>query len=130
MDQSGSISPSNFKKVKDFILKIIKGFTLSKQGTHIGIVKYHTNATTVIRFDEFEDPNFDFKNLNKTIDEGLENPSGGETRIDLALEKANDELFSDPTKYRTFVPKVSYMIIYFLKRSCLCHLPEPICYVA
>lgn len=46
------------------------------------------------------------KKLNDTIRDGLATPEGGKTRIDLALAKADQELFSDTTKYRSFVPKV------------------------
>ena len=106
VDRSGSISKQNFEKVKSFILTVIAGFDVSKEGTHVGIISYSSDAKTVISFNQFEDPNFDFKKLNETIRDSLEYPEGGVTRIDLALEKADQELFSDITKYRTFVPKV------------------------
>lgn len=106
MDQSGSINVENFEKVKNFILGVIAGFNASREGTHIGIIKYSTDATTVLRFNEFDDPNFDYENLNQTLQNALDLPSGGKTRIDLALRKADRDLFSGPSKYRTFVPKV------------------------
>ena len=106
VDQSGSINVENFEKVKNFILGVIAGFNASREGTHIGIIKYSTDATTVLRFNEFDDPNFDYENLNQTLQNALDLPSGGKTRIDLALRKADRDLFSGPSRYRTFVPKV------------------------
>ena len=106
VDRSGSISKQNFEKVKSFILTVISGFDVSREGTHVGIISYSSDAKTIISFDQFDDPNFDLKKLNDTIRNGLATPEGGKTRIDLALEKADQELFSDITKYRSFVPKV------------------------
>ena len=92
--------------MKSFILTVISGFDVSREGTHVGIISYSSDAKTIISFDQFDDPNFDLKKLNDTIRDGLATPEGGKTRIDLALEKADQELFSDITKYRSFVPKV------------------------
>ena len=108
VDRSGSISQQNFEKVKSFILTVISGFDVSQNGTHVGIITYSSDAKTIISFDQFEDPNFDLKKLNDTIRDGLATPEGGRTRIDLALAKADQELFSDTTKYRSFVPKVGF----------------------
>lgn len=110
VDRSGSISKQNFEKVKSFILTVIAGFDVSREGTHVGIISYSSDAKTIISFDQFDDPNFDLKKLNDTIRDGLATPEGGKTRIDLALEKADQELFSDITKYRSFVPKVRMFI--------------------
>lgn len=88
-------------------MNVVAGFNVSTEGTHIGIITYSSNATTIMRFSDFDDPSFDFAKLNETIRNRLVSPSGGGTRVDLALEKANTELFSDPSKYRPFLPKVS-----------------------
>jgi uncharacterized protein YegL len=106
VDRSGSISKQDFEKVKSFVLTVIGGFDVSKKGTHIGIISYSSDAKTIISFNQFDDSNFDYGKLNDTIRDGLASPEGGTTRIDLALEKADQELFSDITKYRSFVPKV------------------------
>lgn len=108
VDRSGSISRQNFDKVKSFIIKVVAGFDVSKEGTHVGIITYSSEAKTILSFHQFDNPNFDFKKINDTIRDGLAYPSGGITRIDLALEKADKELFSDTTRYRSFVPKVTY----------------------
>lgn len=92
--------------MKAFILRVIAGFNVSREGTHVGIIKYSSNATTVIGFDQFENPDFDYESLNKTLQKALDRPSGGTTRIDLALEKADKELFSEIGKYRRYIPKV------------------------
>jgi hypothetical protein len=109
VDRSGSISRQNFDKVKAFVVNVIAGFDVSREGTHIGLISYSSNATTVISFDQFDDPNFDYEKLNDTVRDGLDYPEGGETRIDLALKEADEELFSDITKYRSFVPKVGML---------------------
>ena len=106
VDRSGSIDKQNFEKVKSFVLNVIAGFDVSKNGTHIGIISYSSDAKTIISFDQFDDPNFDYEKLNDTIRDGLASPEGGTTRIDLALKTADEELFSDITKYRSFVPKI------------------------
>jgi uncharacterized protein YegL len=107
VDRSGSISKQDFEKVKSFILTVIAGFNVSKEGTHIGIISYSSDAEVVLSFNQFDDPDFDYEKLNDTIRDSLAAPAGGTTRIDLALAKADQELFSDITKYRSFVPKVS-----------------------
>lgn len=106
VDRSGSITTQNFEKVKSFVLNVIAGFDVSREGTHVGIITYSSDAKTILSFEQFDDPNFDYEKLNDTIRDALSTPEGGKTRIDLALKKADQDLFSDTTKYRSFVPKV------------------------
>ena len=44
LDNSGSVGPDNFDKVKDFVKRVIDFFNVGIDGTHVSVVTYDTDT--------------------------------------------------------------------------------------
>ena len=44
LDNSGSVGDSNFRKVKDFVKRVIDFFNIGREGTHVAVVTYDTDT--------------------------------------------------------------------------------------
>ena len=44
LDNSGSVGESNFRKVKDFVKRVIDFFNIGENGTHVSVVTYDTDT--------------------------------------------------------------------------------------
>ena len=44
LDNSGSVGDSNFRKVKDFVKRVIDFFNIGRDGTHVAVVTYDTDT--------------------------------------------------------------------------------------
>jgi uncharacterized protein YegL len=44
LDNSGSVGVENFKKVKDFVKRVIDFFNIGADGTHVSVVTYDTDT--------------------------------------------------------------------------------------
>ncbi len=102
LDASASLREENFKKEKFFVKKIINNiFPVSPDGNRIGIIQYSTNAKVEVHFDDY----FVNTSLIAAIDDIPY--SNGQSRIDLGLKLARDDLFKTNKGARRGVRKVS-----------------------
>ena len=44
LDNSGSVEEPNFRKVKDFVKRVIDFFNIAENGTHVSVVTYDTDT--------------------------------------------------------------------------------------
>ena len=52
MDESGSITQSNFLVVKQFVIDVVGDFQLSQNGVRVGVIKYNSDATVCFCLNE------------------------------------------------------------------------------
>lgn len=102
IDGSGSIEGQgrgNFKKVLDFVVRMIKEFEVSQSGTHIGAVLFDHRASVTLRFDQF----YDQRSIVQKI-QNVQYPGGG-TSTGAALKLALSGLYT-PSKRQKIIPKI------------------------
>ena len=104
VDSSGSISFRNFRKVKNFVVELASKFDISPGGSRAAVVVYSTRATTRIRFTDHSTYG-SFANAVQRL-----RHERGYTRIDLALQKANLDVFGSRGKSRFLVPKIAFVL--------------------
>lgn len=104
VDSSGSISFRNFRKVKNFVVELASKFDISPGGSRAAVVVYSTRATTRIRFTDHSTYG-SFANAVQRL-----RHERGYTRIDLALQKANLDVFGPRGKSRFLVPKIAFVL--------------------
>lgn len=108
LDGSNSIDGNEYRLTKDFVKDIIRSFSISEEGTHVGLLEYASEASIKVYFDDF----FDANEL-LTFVEGLKQAKGGATNIGRGLEKTLD-MFSPRNGMRG--SEVRHLV-----KSC-CHL--------
>lgn len=108
IDGSGSIEQAgkgNFKKVKDFVKRIIGGFNIGEDKTHVGAVIYSSSqyVKKVFGLDSY----FNLASLERAIDK-IPYPSGG-TFTGKAISLATTEIYTS-SKDRSDIPNVCIVI--------------------
>ena len=88
LDGSNSIDANEYRLTKDFVKDIIRMFSISKTGTHVGLLEYAARAVIRVRFDEFSETDELLKDV-----EGLKQSRGASTNIGVGLDKTL-QLFS------------------------------------
>lgn len=89
LDSSRSVTPSDFEKQKQFIKNILAQFPVGPEKTQAGIIKYSQKAEIELNFNEFETE----KDLSNAVD-GIKHDQADFSRLDLALEMASNNLFT------------------------------------
>lgn len=108
IDGSGSIEQAgkgNFKKVKDFVKRIIGGFNIGEDKTHVGAVIYSSSqyVKKVFGLDSY----FNLASLERAIDK-IPYPSGG-TFTGKAITLATTDIYTS-SKDRSDIPNVCIVI--------------------
>lgn len=88
IDGSNSIDNNEYRLTKDFVKDIIQIFSVSEQGTHVGLLEYASEAFIKAYFDEYEGV-VDATDLLRTV-EDLTHPRGASTNIGRGLQRALD----------------------------------------
>ena len=88
LDSSGSITEDEFLEAKNFVKRVAKTFEISPGKTHTALMIYSDKARIMSKFGEIASTD----DFNKKLDELPH--LRGKTRIDLALQKAGNELFT------------------------------------
>lgn len=107
LDGSGSISRSNWGRIKDFVKRIIDSFAVSPGGSHFALLEYSDEPKVYLRFNDFSGAQLNGVNVKRKVEEIIQ--SGGKTFIDKALILANQEIFTQENGMRSGVKKVSYI---------------------
>ena len=88
LDGSNSIDANEYRLTKDFVKDIVRMFSISQTGTHVGLLEYATRADIKVRFKDFSDTDELLEHV-----EDLKQSSGAATYIGRGLKKTL-ELFS------------------------------------
>lgn len=99
LDVSGSLS-NRVQDEKNFLKKLSGNFGNFGNGTQAAVVSFSTKAKLEIKFNQFKD----VAAFDKAVD-AIKVP-GGNTRIDLALTVARDEMFTAANGARVGVSKI------------------------
>ena len=101
VDSSGSIGPEMYLKEKHFIKELARSFGVAPGQSRAALVLYSNSASVKAGFDQYPT----LEEFHKSVDDLPYEK--GRTRIDLALEKANQEVFPQARKG---VPKIAILI--------------------
>ncbi|XP_067022999.1 collagen alpha-4(VI) chain-like [Acropora muricata] len=101
VDSSGSIGSKNYLKEKHFIKQLARSFGVAPGQSRAALVLYSNSASVKAGFDQYPT----LEQFHKSVDD-LPYEKGF-TRIDLALQKANQEVFPQARKG---VPKIAILI--------------------
>ena len=101
VDSSGIIGTKNYLKEKHFIKQLARSLGVAPGQSRAALVLYSDAATLKAGFDQYPT----LEEFHKSVDDLPY--EGGSTRIDLALEKANQEVFPQARKG---VPKIAILI--------------------
>ena len=94
LDGSNSIDANEYRLTKDFVKDIIRMFSVSRSGTHVGLLEYSDDAFIKVKFDVI----YDTDELLKFV-ENSQQFSGASTNIGIGLDKTL-ELFSKSSGMR------------------------------
>lgn len=115
VDTSVSITSTNFnEQIKPFINQLLnaKALNVGKEGTHIALMVFSKDFKTKMLIDFGQV--YDKDALSSIIDKKLDwkTVSGGHTRTDIALQMANEQIFSSksPANHRKTVDDVIVII--------------------
>ncbi|PFX33733.1 Integrin alpha-1 [Stylophora pistillata] len=112
VDTSQSIKQKNINDLKTILENLVQQFDISNDGTHISLETFGDKSVIHKLFDE---PDFFAKkSLTSLIDKGIDKLSRP-TRLDLALEKADLEMFTEENGDRHGVRSV--MVLFTDGRS-------------
>lgn len=101
MDSSKSVNEADFNRQREFIKRIVEQFQVSKDETQAGVIKYGESAGIEINFGKFNTP----RDLTTAVD-NIKHDLAKESRLDLALKVARDQLFTRQAGARSNDSKV------------------------
>lgn len=104
IDSSGSISATNYRKVKTFVANLAANFNISPGGSRAAVVLYSTDASTDIKFTDFTSSATFARAVQRLTHQR------GSTRIDRALQRAYYDLFSPRADSRYDVQKIAFLL--------------------
>ena len=87
MDSSRSVRINGFRKSKEFIKNVVRRFKISSEGTHVGLIRFSTQATKIFGFEEY----FSQSEVEDAIDKMTYRRGG--TNTEKALNMARNDLF-------------------------------------
>ena len=101
VDSSGSVGSTNYLKEKHFIKQLARSFGVAPGQSRAALVLYSNSASVKAAFDQYPT----LEEFHRSVDDLPY--ERGFTRIDLALEKASQEVFPQARKG---VPKIAILI--------------------
>ena len=105
VDSSGSISRSNFRRLKKMLKGLLEYLNVGPDGTHAAMVAYSTDAKVEFKFDTFLGSDITVENYAAAFD--VVKHQEGYTYINLGLRLAKEELFTTDAGMRPDAIKVS-----------------------
>ena len=104
IDSSGSIGISNWRTLREFIISVIRDFTVSSDGNHAAAIVYSSNAEVAFDFNTLQGSSVTAAEYGKLVNE-LE-LQRGLNFIDKALLLANSRIFTRAGGMRKDASKV------------------------
>ena len=115
LDGSGSISKTNWGRIKEFVKRTIDAFDVSPRGSHFALLEYSSEPKVYLRFNDFTDAQLNGVNVKRKVEEIIQ--SGGQTFIDKALILADQEIFTQEAGMRPGVKKVNHNSKEYFRQS-------------
>ena len=104
----------------DFLKKVINEFIVGRDGTHVAVVAYSTNAKLEFPFNAVSGDEISAEEYGKRIDRiRLQR---GYKHIDRALKLANEQVFVTSAGMRSDVPKVWLQNVFWKSLRKLCSI--------
>ena len=100
IDASGSVGQWGYFQEQMFVRRVVQRFGISQSGTHVAVIEYSTRAKAEIPLTRFYSYSRFYYALGKLP------YKRGETRIDLALKVAAEDVFGPEGGSRSNVPKI------------------------
>ena len=100
MDASGSLYHDNYEKEKEFVRRVVDRQTIGRDQTRVSIMTYSKNATVHVKFNDY----FTRQGIKDALN-GIPYESQN-TRIDRAMLKAKDEMFTTAFGARPYAKRV------------------------
>ncbi|XP_077196918.1 uncharacterized protein LOC143838901 [Paroedura picta] len=105
VDESSSIGPSNFIKLKDFLFRIVSYFPkIGPEGTQIAVVQYSDEPRTEFQLNQYRDRNGVLKALKSL------RYMGGNTRTGRGISYVLKEVFQASKGMRPTVPRTLVLL--------------------
>ena len=104
LDASESMTEDDYKKQKQFVIRVAESFHMAPKGTQFALITYSSTAKLHIRFSDHLD-----QEKFKSVVYNLPFSAGG-TRFDKALKLAAEEMFTTKSGARSGVPKVMIIL--------------------
>jgi len=112
MDSSKSVNEEDFNRQKEFIIKILEQFEIGPKQTQAAVIKYGESAEVEISFDDY----YTLGALKQSVS-GIKHDLARESRLDLALKLARDDMFTKRNGARTDeVEQVSCVLLHVVNR--------------
>ena len=89
IDSSKSVNSDDFNRQKEFIREILKEFPIGYEKSRVGVIQYGAGAMIKIKFNDY----LTSSSLLRAVDD-LPYNEAKESRLDLALQIAQDDLFT------------------------------------
>ena len=99
VDSSDNVDIGNWRKLTSFAKRVADSFNVSWPGNHVGFISYGENANVEFNFNVLQGDRLTPDAVRRYIDNVQYQPRGG-TRIDIALNVASRDLFSQRGGYR------------------------------
>jgi len=104
LDKSNSVGKKNLGKAMEFLKKLAGEFNPSPEADHFGLITFHNKANLVFNFNQYQNK---AALLQKIAEEPID--LEGQTRTDLGLIKAKDELFTEAGGDRPDKPDILFI---------------------
>lgn len=105
LDGSDSLTADEFEKLKEFVIKSLSSYTISRKDTHVGVLEYSDEISIKLQLHQY----FTIKELRQAINEIV--PSRGRDVVtDEALKVAAEDVFSITSGGRPGAAKVLVVI--------------------
>lgn len=121
LDGSGSISRTNWGRIKEFVKRTISAFDVSPSGSHFALLEYSSEPKVYLRFNDFTDAQLNAVNVKRKVEEIIQ--SGGQTFIDKALILAFQEIFTPEAGMRPGVKQVNHISKGHFRQSLITRIP-------
>lgn len=105
MDGSDSLTTEEFEKLKEFVIKSLCSYNISRENTHVGVIEYSDEVSIKLQLHQY----FTIKDLRKAIKDIV--PSRGRDAVtDEAFKVAAEDVFSITSGGRPGAAKILVVI--------------------
>jgi hypothetical protein len=105
LDGSDSLTESEFEKLKEFVIKSLASYNISRENTHVGVIEYSDNVFIKLPLHQY----FTIQELKEAVKD-IEPSRGRNVLTDEALKTAAADVFSINSGGRPGAAKVLIVI--------------------
>ena len=104
LDGSGSVGNQGFRRVLNFVNRIVSAFNISSKTAQVGVAEFSNKPVIPINLDDFSNSKQLQDEISKIVD------SGGRTRTDSALRIMSQDFYTYDKGSRAGVPKILVVV--------------------